>query len=66
MNEVTPDQLKQAVEVHERFKDQTVWQGVIHVFNLTGHPLCLVVTRRRIGPAQVLRSAGTAADRVGI
>ncbi len=52
MNEVSLDQLKQAVEglhnctatlshavaVHEKFKDQTVWQGVVHVFDLTGHP----------------------------
>jgi hypothetical protein len=52
MIEVDPDQLKQAVEglhnckaklsqaveVHERFKDQPVWDGVVHVFNLSGHP----------------------------
>jgi len=52
MTEVTPDQLKQAVEsqhggmatfvqsvpVHEEFNGQTVWDGTVHVFDLAGHP----------------------------
>jgi len=52
MTEVSPDQLKQAVEsqhggtatfvqavpVHEVFEGKTVWDGVVHVFDLAGHP----------------------------
>ena len=52
MSEVAVDQLKQAVEglhdcraalshvveVHERFHDQPVWDGTVHVFDLKGHP----------------------------
>jgi hypothetical protein len=52
MNEVSVDQLKQAVEsqhggiatvaqsvpVTETFGSKTVWQGVVHVFDLAGHP----------------------------
>ena len=50
--EVSADQLKQAVEsqhggygvlvdarpVKEVFKGETVWEGVVHVFDLEGHP----------------------------
>lgn len=50
--EVSAHQLKQAVEgqhggtavldyaapVREIFDGQTVWEGVVHVFNLEGHP----------------------------
>jgi hypothetical protein len=50
--EVSPDQLKQAVEsqhggkatllqsapVREEFNGETVWDGVVHVFTLDGHP----------------------------
>jgi hypothetical protein len=50
--EVSVDQLKQAVEsqhggeatfvqavpVHETHEGQTVWDGVVHVFDLAGHP----------------------------
>lgn len=50
--EVTADQLKQAVEgqhggtaalvdalpVKEVFDGKTVWEGVVHVFDLGGHP----------------------------
>lgn len=52
MLEVDADQLKQAVEsqhggiatlaqsvpVRETFGSETVWQGVVHVFDLAGHP----------------------------
>lgn len=52
MNEVDPTQLKQAVEglhsckatldhaeeIHERFKGEAVWDGVVHIFHLSGHP----------------------------
>src|SRR6266478_4620025 len=52
MAEVEADQLKQAVEgmhggtatltqsapVRETFDGKTVWEGVVHVFDLTGHP----------------------------
>ena len=29
---------RQTVPVHELFKGQTVWQGDVEVFDLTGHP----------------------------
>ncbi len=52
MTEVEADQLKRAVEgqhgckatlaqtvpVKETFGGKTVWEGVVHVFKLTGHP----------------------------
>src|SRR6266481_9219940 len=52
MAEIEADQLKQAVEglhggtatlaqsvpVHEAFEGKTVWEGVVHVFDLIGHP----------------------------
>ena len=52
MIDVDPDQLKQAVEsqhggtatlaqsvpVREAFDGKPVWEGVVHVFNLEGHP----------------------------
>lgn len=52
MSEVSPSQLKQAVEsqhggtatfvqavpVHEKQGDQTVWYGTVSVFDLAGHP----------------------------
>lgn len=28
----------QAVPVYETFKGQTVWEGLVHVFDLEGHP----------------------------
>src|SRR5438132_4908671 len=30
--------LAQSVPVLETFEGQTVWEGVVHVFNLEGHP----------------------------
>jgi hypothetical protein len=52
MNEVELDQIKRAVEhlhggtatlaqsvpVRETFQGQPVWEGVVHVFDLAGHP----------------------------
>ena len=52
MNDVSADQLRDAVErqhdctarltqstpVTETFEGNTVWEGVVHVFDLTGHP----------------------------
>ena len=52
MNEVAPSELKIAVEsqhggtaafvqsvpVHEEHNGQTVWDGTVHVFDLSGHP----------------------------
>lgn len=52
MIEVDSDQLRAAVEgmhggvatlaqtvpVHETFDGDTVWEGLVHVFDLTGHP----------------------------
>lgn len=29
---------RQAVPVHEVFRDKSVWQGKVEVFDLTGHP----------------------------
>ena len=31
-------QLAQSVPVREIFNGKTVWEGVVHVFDLTGHP----------------------------
>ena len=31
-------QLAQSVPVRETFDGKTVWEGVVHVFDLTGHP----------------------------
>jgi hypothetical protein len=31
-------QLVQSVPVRERFKGEMAWEGVVHVFALTGHP----------------------------
>jgi hypothetical protein len=53
MVEVAAEQLKQAVEtqhgvtatlaqsvpVRETFEDQPVWKGIVHVFELEGHPI---------------------------
>jgi hypothetical protein len=53
MPEVSPDQIKLAVEsqhggtatlvqsvpVRERHGGATIWEGVVHVFELTGHPM---------------------------
>ncbi|MBS0386164.1 MAG: hypothetical protein JSS00_12535 [Proteobacteria bacterium] len=50
--EVDPEQLREAIEsqhggtatlvqavpVHEVFQGETVWEGVVHVFDLEGHP----------------------------
>jgi hypothetical protein len=55
MAEVEADQLKKAVErmhggtatlaqsvpVRETFESKPVWEGVVHVFHLTGHPTAL-------------------------
>jgi hypothetical protein len=30
--------LSQSVPVHETFEGKTVWEGAVHVFDLTGHP----------------------------
>jgi hypothetical protein len=52
MIDVSTDQLKTAVEsqhggtatlvqsvpVHETFKSETVWDGIVHIFDLSGHP----------------------------
>ena len=52
MTEVVPSELKQAVErthggtatfaqsvpIRETFGAETVWEGVVHVFDLDGHP----------------------------
>ena len=31
-------QLTQSVPIRETFEGKTVWEGVVHVFGLTGHP----------------------------
>ena len=30
--------LIQSVPVKETFEDETVWEGIVHIFELTGHP----------------------------
>jgi hypothetical protein len=70
MAEVEVDQLKQAVEsmhggsahltqsvpVRETFEGRPVWEGVVHVFDLTEHP---TATRAYAGPR---RSRGARGD----
>jgi hypothetical protein len=34
-------QLAQSVPVRETFDGKTVWEGVVHVFDLTGHPTAI-------------------------
>jgi hypothetical protein len=31
-------EFSQSVPLRERFEGQTVWEGVVHVFDLAGHP----------------------------
>ena len=31
--------LAQSVPVRETFEDQPVWEGIVHVFDLEGHPI---------------------------
>ena len=52
MTEVSPDELRWHVEkphgcraelsakvaVHDKFEGKTAWEGVVHVFDLSGHP----------------------------
>jgi hypothetical protein len=82
MAEVKADQLKLAVEqmhggsaqlaqpvpVLETFKGKTVWEGVVHVFDLTGHPaatraLCLVLDNRGKHEAAFRRRVASVASR---
>lgn len=55
----------QTVPVRETFKSQPVWEGVVHVFDLEGHPRLRVVQSNR-GKRQtpVLRSATAWRDQV--
>ena len=34
--------LREVVAVKERFRGETVWEGVVHVFDLGGHPSATV------------------------
>jgi len=34
--------LHEAVRVVERFRDAVAWDGVVHVFNLIGHPSAVI------------------------
>jgi hypothetical protein len=36
-------QLTQSVPVRETFEGKTVWEGIVHVFDLTGHPTALAL-----------------------
>ena len=52
MSEVSPDELKRAIEseyggtatfvesllVHENYDDQAVWERMVHIFDIAGHP----------------------------
>jgi hypothetical protein len=82
MAEVEADQLREAVErmhggcatlaqsvpVSETLEGKTVWEGVVHVFDLTGHPtathLSLVFADRGKHEAAVLRGATFRTDQL--
>jgi hypothetical protein len=51
-------QLAQSVPVRETFEGKTVWEGVVHVFDLTGH---LTATRAYAwsSPMEAARSGGS-------
>jgi hypothetical protein len=58
----------QFVPVRETFGGSTVWEGVVHVFDLAGHltatrAYALVIENRRQHEAAVLRAAASAARR---
>jgi hypothetical protein len=58
--------LAQSVPVRETFEGKTVWEGVVHVFDLTGHPtgdprLCLVLSDRGEQPVDSPQTAVRAA-----
>ena len=60
--------LAQSVPVRETFEGKTVWEGVVHVFDLTGHAdrnpcLRLVFADRRQHEEAVLRGVASAARR---
>ena len=60
--------LAQSVPVRQTFESQTVWEGMVHVFDLAGHPdsharLRLVLTDRRKHEAAFLRCAAAASRR---
>lgn len=51
--------LVQTVPVRESFQGQPVWEGVVHTFDLEGHPcLCMVLGYRGERQAAVLCRAG--------
>jgi hypothetical protein len=61
--------LAQSVPVRETFEGKPVWEGVVHVFDLAGHPvssprLRLVIADRGQHQAPVLRSAAYGADQL--
>ena len=81
MREDEVDQLKEAVErmhggaatlaqsvpIRETFEGKTVWEGVVHVFELAGHPvrdprLRLVIADRGHRKAPILRRAAYRPD----
>lgn len=86
--EVASDQLREAVEtqhggrtslrevvaVSEEFRGQPVWQGIVHVFDLEGHPSATTAyawsspiegsTRRRFYAVLGVPPINTAADAV--
>jgi hypothetical protein len=39
--------LTQSVPLLETFEGQTVWEGIVHVFGLDGHPKATRSTKRR-------------------
>ena len=49
----------QSVQVNETFEGKPVWQGVVHVFDLTGHPLAKRVYACSAGS---LPAGGSASD----
>jgi hypothetical protein len=58
--------LAQSVAVRETFQDKPIWEGVVHVFDLAGHPtaarVCVVLADQAQFEATVLRGAASAAS----
>jgi hypothetical protein len=76
MTEVEADQLREAVQnmhggtatlaqsvpVRETFQGQTVWEGVVHVFDLAGHP---TATRAYAWSSPIEKTPGVVNPRTG-
>ncbi len=49
--------LVQSAPVHEAFEGETVWEGVVHVFDLADHPTAVLHQPPVDGPQAAVRAA---------